>query len=867
MEEQEIVVNEQDAKMSGELNALIGFITEELSKELPVLVIDPNYFLLGALSHKKNDLYVRLETFLTSPALDSIYNTWYASVSSKALSAIKPNRTISFDDDMIKYLNMAKEEANNMGSEEFTSEHVLLAILSDADEKNKIRKVFNKAGLTYGILKGKIKTGHPINIQTIGNITLPDGSQGKIQMIGARSKEEAEEMIKKMAESNVGPSVEDMFGNPIFGPKKKMGKNAYISQFCTDLTKQAEEGKIERLIGREREVDEIIRVLGRKKKNNAILVGSEGVGKTAIGESLAWRIVHGAVPEFLSNKKLVSLDMTALMAGTTLRGMFEERVKGILDDIKKDKSFILFMDNIGAMFADKGKNDFEMAAMLARALENGDIQVIGTSDFASYRSTFDKDPSLARRFHKIIVEAPTIDESIDILYGLKKSYEEFHGVVYEDEAIRSCVMLANRYISERNLPDSAIDIMDEVGSLLGTSSEPEEIAQARQTIADMKASIATLKKEGKIEEADILTKECNKVNARYKAEKNKLKEERANNPITVNKDDILNIVAKKTGIPINSLTADDKKRLANMNERIKEGVIGQDDAIDTICRALKRNKVGFNKTGCMYSALMIGKSGVGKTLIAKKLAKELFGDEKALVRFDMSEYSDKVSVNKLIGSNPGYVGYEEGGQLTESIKNHKHCVLLLDEIEKADPEVYNIFLQVLDEGFLTDNSGMRVDFSNVIVLFTSNVGARAASEFGRGIGFGGEEEADENTKKILLKELKKRFPPEFINRIDSVIYFNSLTDDNLRDIIKIEMNKLKDNMASIGYDMEYDDKSVNYILTIVQTEKEYGARPILRAIRDEIEDKITDAILEDKFYEGHTFKVSCCEDMSSVVIA
>lgn len=855
----------KNLQMSDELIGLLEFIKGDLSKELPTLTISQDYFLLGAVAQKKNDLYLRLESCMTSPALSSIYNTWYQVVASKAISAVKPNRVPSFDKNMTDMFNAAIKEAYDLGSEEVTSEHVFLAILANVDDSNKMRKVFNKAGITYGVLRSKIKGGRPLDTRTVGKVQMPDGSEAEIKMIKARNAEEARNIIKQMTGMTPSDDEEFEFGGLPGMTKKKKGKNAYIKQYCTNLNELAAANKIDALVGREKEVSEIIRILGRKKKNNAILVGGEGVGKTAIGESIAWKIVNGDVPEFLINKQLVSLDMTALMAGTTLRGMFEERVKGILDDIKADNSFILFIDNIGAAFADKGKNDYDISSMLSRALENGEVQVIGTSDFASYRKTFDKDPSLSRRFHKIVVESPSVSESITILNGLKASYESFHCVNYDEEAIDACVNLANRYISERNLPDSAIDLMDEVGAFKGTVSEPEELKEMRSNIFAMESEIASAREKEDFTTVDEKSGELTKLRGRYNAMKKEFIENKKANPVAITKDDILDIVSKKTGIPVNNLTADDKKKLYGIDERIKEGVIGQNEAIETICKALKRNRIGLHKSGCMYSAIEIGKTGVGKTLIAKKLAKELFGDEAALVRFDMSEFSDKVAVNKLIGSNPGYVGYEEGGQLTEAIKNKKHCVLLLDEIEKADPEIYNIFLQVLDEGFLTDNSGMRVDFSNVIVLFTSNVGAKAASDFGKGIGFN-ENEAD-NTKKILLKQLKNRFPPEFLNRIDDVIYFNSLTDDNLRDIIKIEMNKLRDNMVSIGFDMNYDDNSVDYILNIVKDEKEYGARPIMRTIQDEIEDKITDAILKNDYNTGYIFKVSCCSDKSEVVVA
>lgn len=863
---------------SQELSDLLFYINNDLAKELPTLTIDLDYFILGIFTQRKSAIYRRLDECLMSSAIDAIYSAFYKTISSKALTAIKSNRKISIDNSLTSVLMNGEKEASEMHSDVVTSEHIFLAILSDTNENNIVKKVFNKAGITYNFLKEKI-LGEKIET-TITKITdsllnddnedlanklakklgLP--SNAKIKVI-SNLDEEAAKMLQE-AMINEDMSGFDHTDLPGFSKKKK-GKNANINSYCTNLNTLAEQGKIEPLVGRDKEVNEIIRILGRKKKNNAILLGGEGVGKTAIGESLALKIVRGEVPDFLSKRTLVSLDMTALMAGTTLRGMFEERVKGILDEIKADPSFILFMDNIGAILADKGKNDYEISAMLSRSLENGEIQVIGTSDFASYRKTFDKDPSLARRFQKIVVEAPTVNESLEILNGLKSTYEDFHHVSYDDDAITACVHLADRYIPERNLPDSAIDILDEIGSLKGTIQESDELKDFRDEIKLLEAKIKGYTNEQKFDDVDFYQKELKNVKKKYNSAKKEFEQNRIDNPVRITKDDILEIVSIKTNIPVSNLTADDKKKLANMNERIKSHVIGQDDAIDTICKALKRNRIGLHNGGCMYSAIMQGPTGAGKTLTAKQLAKELFGDEKALVRFDMSEFSDKVAVNKLIGSNPGYIGYEEGGQLTETIKNKKHCVLLLDEIEKADPEIYNIFLQVLDEGFLTDNSGMKVDFKNVIVLFTSNIGAKAASDFGRGIGFN--ENEDVNKKRILLKQLRNKFPPEFLNRLDDVIYFNSLNNDNLKEIIKIEINKLSKRINNIGYNFEYDENVLDFILERIKDESEFGARPIMRAIQDTIEDKITDVLLEQEYEQGYMFKISCCSDLSEIKVA
>lgn len=915
MEQQE----EKKLAFSNEFNNLMTFIRENLSKELPTLNIDIDYFILGIFVERKSNIFRRLNMSMLSTTIDQFYSTWYSTVSSKALTAVKANRVPTIDGKLAKMFIDSEDIAKDMGSDEITTEHVFLAILNNNEDNNKVKKAFNKAGITYNILRSKMLSDGNDKIEsnakkqtlrafigifdTLDDLikSRPTGNVGESGLVlsenmlfswtvennvGAWRPYESMDKIPN-GEINInGPgntrarvfnfkdkkSAED-FLSGIFdgsidvndpGRPKHGGRSKFISQYCVNLNELAEQGKIEPLVGREKETNEIIRILGRKKKNNMILVGGEGVGKTAIAEALANKIINKEVPEFLSNKVLVSLDMTALMAGTTLRGMFEERVKGVLDEVKADKNYILFMDNIGAMLADKGKNDYEISAMLSRALESGEIQVIGTSDFASYRKTFDKDPSLARRFQKIIVEAPTVNESLEILRALKASYEDFHVVKYDDEAVDACVYLADRYIKERNLPDSAIDILDEIGAMIGTMWESDALKKKRSEIVNVEKDIEKAKVEKEYDKVDELMENEKALKKEYNSIKKKDASDRKKNPPHITKDDILNIVSIKTGIPVNNLTSDDKERLVTMNDRLKSEVIGQDEAIDTICKALKRNRIGLHKGGCMYSAIMIGKSGVGKTLIAKKLAKELFGDENNLVRFDMSEYSDKVSVNKLIGSNPGYVGYEEGGQLTETIKNKKHCVLLLDEIEKADPEVYNIFLQVLDEGFLSDNSGMRVDFKNVIVLFTSNIGTKAATEFSKGIGFS--EDEGKNSKKILMKQLKGKFPPEFLNRLDNIIYFNSLSDDNLKQIIRLELDKFIKNLGGIGYKCSYDDKVVDFLFNIVTEQKEFGARPIMRAIQENIEDTITDLLLEKDYDNGYKFKATTDKKMKHVVV-
>ena len=854
-----------DEKFSNELKEVLDYMVDEIAKdELPTVVISPEYFFLSVLEIENCEAYKTLNRIIQVNTLDAIEASIVNFLSSKALTAIKPTRAQKYDEKLINYLKQSEEEMKKLGDSEITSDHVMLAILNDETFENRIRKIINAKRINYTTYKDLINHKIIEKNKPESKINKASSTQPgyKVIPIDLSQLPNANEIMQKLVSGEITPEqIVNMYPNVVSGTTPSQinqttnskSKTPNIDAFCTNLNNMVENGKIDEIVGREKETEEIIRILGRRRKNNAILVGSEGVGKTVICENLASKIVKQEVPDFLLNKIVISLDMTALQAGTTLRGMFEERVKGLLNEIRDNGNYILFIDNIGNVLNDKGRNDYDISGMISHSLETGEVQVIGTADYRSFRKTFDKDPSLNRRFQKIVVDAPSVEESLDIINGIKHYYEDFHHVVYTDEAVKACVELSNRYISERNLPDSAIDVLDEAGSIIGTSANSiPEVGKLKKQINNIKFEIDKEKQKENYKRVDELSTIEKSLNSQIKDLTEKHKEKRLNNPEVIDESVILELISKKTKIPVNKLTSDDKKRLLNINNRLKEEVIGQDEAIDTICRALKRNRIGLSNNKCLYSALAVGKTGVGKTLIAKKLAKEMFGTEDALIRFDMSEYHDKTAVNKLIGSNPGYVGYEEGGLLTEAVKNKKYCVLLLDEIEKADPEVYNIFLQVLDEGFLTDNSGMHVDFRNVIVIFTSNVGTKAANDFGKGIGFG----ENDNSKKILLKELKNRFPPEFINRLTNVIYFNNLSEDNLKEIIKLEIGKLQKRLNKIGYDLKYDEYVIDYILNIIKDEKEYGARPIMRAIQDEIEDKITDLLLEKDYENGYVFNVT-----------
>jgi ATP-dependent Clp protease ATP-binding subunit ClpC len=633
--------------------------------------------------------------------------------------------------------------------------------------------------------------------------------------------------------------------------------NEFVEQYTISLNKLAKEKKIDDLIGRTKETEEIIKVFSRRNKNNAILVGNSGVGKTAIVKNLARLIEDGNVPPTLENKEIVMLDPMALVSGTHFRGMFEERIKGLFDELQANDKYILFIDDMHNVLKSGGKEkDGDISGAIGNILTEGTIRVIGTTTFRDYRNSFENNSQISRKMQKITIEPMTIEESIQVLEKNKKYYEKHHGVFYPQETIKKIVELADRYITDRSLPDSAFDVLDLSGAKTAlVEREPIEIQNAKRRLKQIEVEKDDALNSGNFEKIDSLTIEEKVLSsdlADYKRDKRKTTLE----PIEITETDVADVVSEITNIPVSKLTVNEKKKIANIDKALKDVVVGQDEAINEICKVIKRNRVGLNdKTHTNGVFLCLGKSGTGKTLLAKTIAKEVYGDEKALIRIDMSEYSEKNSVSKLHGTQPGYIGYDDGGVLTNAIKQKPYSVVLLDEIEKADESIYNLFLQVFDEGRLTESNGNLVDCHNCIFIMTSNLGTKKATELGGGVGFTNDETT--NKKSIIEKELKRKFTPEFLNRINKIVYFNELTEDNLKNIVKLEINKLNNKLNNINYNIIYSNDVIDYIHVEAVKDKDFGARPIARLIQTNIEDKLTDLMLENDYEPNYVFSASC----------
>ncbi|TNF46949.1 MAG: ATP-dependent Clp protease ATP-binding subunit [Bacteroidetes bacterium] len=727
-----------------------------------------------------------------------------------------------------KVLKMTYLEAKLYKSPVIGTEHLLLSILKE--ENSFACKVLNKYGVIYENAKDELEA--MIEENTTPRAEFPGGQE-----------EEGEQ----------------------FAPQRKpvdpKSKTPVLDNFGRDLTKMAEAGKLDPIVGREKEIERVSQILSRRKKNNPILIGEPGVGKSAIAEGLALRIVQRKVSRVLFNKRIISLDLASLVAGTKYRGQFEERMKAVMQEIEKNPDVILFIDEIHTIIGAGGASgSLDASNMFKPALARGEMQAIGATTLDEYRQYIEKDGALERRFQKVMIEPTTIDETIQILNNIKERYEDHHSVTYTDEAIAACVKLTERYITDRHLPDKAIDALDEVGSRvhLTNINVPQEILDIEAEIEKLKEQKNDVIKSQQYEKAAELRDNERKLQEQLETAKKKWEEESKSNRVVVTEDHVAEVVSMMCGIPVTRVSQSEMGKLAQMGEQLRGKVIGQDDAVAKVVKAIQRNRAGLkdpNKP--IGSFFFLGPTGVGKTQLAKELAKYLFDSEDSLIRIDMSEYMEKFSISRLVGAPPGYVGYEEGGQLTEKVRRKPYSIVLLDEIEKAHPDVFNLLLQALDDGHMTDGLGRKIDFKNTILIMTSNIGARQLAEFGSGVGFGTkakEEQRDENAKTVIQNALRKAFSPEFLNRIDDMVLFRSLNREDIHKIIDLELSKLYKRLNDLGYTISLTEKAKDFIVEKGYDEK-FGARPLKRAIQKFIEDPLAEEIIKSNLHEGDKIKI------------
>lgn len=815
--------------------------------------------------------------------------------------------------DVISY---SREEAVRLGHDYIGTEHLLLGLIREGE--GLAIKVLESLGVDLKKLRKKIEEVSKPNSNTVSAANIPLTRQAekvlKITYLEAKyfkqdvvstehlllsllrddeyisakilaTFEVYYEVVKKALEGDdvhFSPKMENIpehTGGPIGSSEPEKGRKTYVKSktpildnFGRDLTKAAEEGKLDPIIGREKEIERVAQVLSRRKKNNPVLIGEPGVGKTAIAEGLALRIVQKKVSRVLFNKRVVTLDIASLVAGTKYRGQFEERMKAVMAELEKSPDVILFIDELHTIVGAGGASgSLDASNMFKPALARGDIQCIGATTLDEYRQYIEKDGALERRFQKIMVEPTTPEQTIQILNNIKAKYEDHHNVIYDDAAIQACVKLSDRYITDRCFPDKAIDVLDEAGSRVHLSNihVPKNILDLEQKIEDIKELKNKVVKSQRFEEAAQLRDQEKKLLEDLENAKLAWEEETKSQKFKVTEDDIAAVVSMMTGIPISKVSEGDGKKMLEMESYLKSRIIGQDDAITKLVRAIKRSKTGLKDPNKPIGTfIFLGQTGVGKTQLAKEIANYLFEGPDALVRIDMSEYMEKFSISRLIGAPPGYIGYEEGGQLTEKVRRKPYSVILLDEIEKAHPDVFNLLLQVLDDGILTDSLGRRIDFRNTIIIMTSNVGARELQEFGGGVGFltkAKEDSVMENNKATLQNALRKVFRPEFLNRIDDIIIFNKLSKESMLKIIDIELKELFGRLSEMGYTVQITDAAKEFILEKGFDEK-FGARPLNRAIQKYIEDPVADELLNVEIKSNATIWIDLAADKQSTVI-
>jgi len=740
-------------------------------------------------------------------------------------------------------------EAKVFKSKSISTAHLLLCILRN--ENDPTTKLLNKLKVDYDVAKEQYLNMTPTNDDFLENLPKNESYND---------------------DSGQDDSFKDAsFNNPANKSNKK-SKTPVLDNFGRDLTEMAEEGKLDPIVGREKEIERVSQILSRRKKNNPLLIGEPGVGKSAIAEGLALRIIQKKVSRVLFGKRVVTLDLASLVAGTKYRGQFEERMKAVMNELEKNDDIILFIDEIHTIVGAGGATgSLDAANMFKPALARGEIQCIGATTLDEYRQYIEKDGALERRFQKVIVEPTTVSETITILHNIKNKYEDHHNVTFTDEAIEACVKLTDRYMSDRFLPDKAIDALDEAGSRVHITNieVPKQILELERQLEEVKELKSSVVKRQKYEEAARLRDDEKRIEKDLAIAQEQWEEDSKNNRIEVSEDNVADVVSMMSGIPVNRIAQTESNKLAQLPELIQGKVIGQNEAVLKIARSIQRNRAGLKDPNRpIGSFIFLGQTGVGKTQLAKVIAKELFDSEDALIRIDMSEYMEKFAISRLVGAPPGYVGYEEGGQLTEKVRRKPYSVVLLDEIEKAHPDVFNMMLQVLDDGYLTDSLGRKVDFKNTIIIMTSNIGARQLKDFGQGVGFGTAAktaQSDEHSKSVIENALKKAFAPEFLNRIDDVIVFNPLEKEHINLIIEIELEKLYARIKELGYQLTLSAEAKAYIAE-KGFDKQFGARPLKRAIQKYVEDTLAEEIITTKISMGDEIFMDYKEGQSELSV-
>lgn len=833
-----------ELKFSEEIGQIVSFSKEEALR-LGSYSVGTEHLFLAILRQQDN---IAVKT-LMELGVD------LKSLKSEIEELLRSSTSLTSNDDDKLYLTKAAErslkqlflEAKAMKNSENNAGHLMLAILKD--ETSKVTRILGQQNeVDYGAFKSKI--------------------EGDYSPSQVRAEMEDEEFAGDSSSKNTG-----YYKSGATSTAKPQTETPVLDNFGVDLTKAAEQGRLDPVVGREREIERLAQILSRRKKNNPVLIGEPGVGKSAIAEGLAIRIVQKKVSRLLQNKRVVTLDVAAIVAGTKYRGQFEERMKAILNELQKNHNVILFIDEIHTLVGAGGATgSIDAANMLKPALARGEIQCIGATTLDEYREYIEKDGALERRFQRIIVEPTTPDETVQILNNIKERYENHHNVTYTPEAIKACVALTNRYITDRNLPDKAIDALDEAGARVHVSTivVPKDILKIEEQLEQVKEKKRQVVKEQAYEEASKLRDKERVLQEKLRIATEEWEKNTEKNRVIVDESKVAEVVAMMTNVPVQRIAQEEGTRLLQMGDELKGSVIGQDEAIAKIAKAIQRNRAGLKDPNRpIGSFIFLGPTGVGKTQLAKVLAKYLFESTDNLVRVDMSEYMEKFAVSRLIGAPPGYVGYEEGGQLTEKVRRKPYSVVLLDEIEKAHPDVFNILLQILDEGILTDSLGRKVDFRNTIIIMTSNIGSREVKELGHGVGFASvtnrEKVINENAKSIVDKALNRTFAPEFLNRVDDVIMFNMLSKDDIYQIIDIEVKGLFSRVLQLGYTIKLTDEAKSFIAD-KGYDQQYGARPLKRAIQKYLEDPMAEEILKSGVEAGCSIKVGLNKDKTTIVV-